>query len=374
MARILYVSTSTTVGGAEKTLYTLATLVDPKVCEVAGVVSLKPKGPFARKLEAAGQRVYSFRIPHRAGLRDLQKLALVIHETRPDIVHAVMYQAIQLARAVKRLGYADYKLVSSPRVNYRTRGGFSLMIDGYLKKADDLLIAESEASRKYLIDKLDYDEKNTITIRNGVDIAGWTPSKKLRAEYREKINIQDDDILIGSVGRLDEQKGHVHLIEAVARLVPTHPQVKCVIIGEGPLHAELQGVIDKLGVGANIGLLGRQDEVPNWLAAMDIFSLPSLWEGLPNALLEAMALGLPVISSDCDGVTEIVSKDLSGLLVKPGDANAIYLGLQDLVSDPGLRQRLGESARRKVQTDHGLAKMIESYQKAYTRVLKGDQK
>ncbi len=371
MPKILYVSTSTTVGGAEKTLYTLATLINPSVCDVTGVVSLKPKGHYARQLEALSKRVYSLKIKDTAGLQDLQKLALVIHETKPDIVHAIMYQGIQLARAVKRLGYADFKLVTSPRVHYRTRTPFSLFIDGLLKKADDLLISESEASRSYLVDKLSYDKKKTLVIRNGVDIAGWSISKTDRKERREMIGVTNEDFLVGSVGRLDEQKGHIHLIDAIAALLPNHPQIKSVILGEGPLHAELQTRIDSLGIGPTMGLLGEQDEITAWLSAFDAFVLPSLWEGIPNALLEAMALGLPVIATDVDGIPEALVHGLSGLVIKPGDPKAIATALQDLIEDKALSANLGNEAKKVVSENFTLAPMIERYEKAYRAVLSG---
>jgi len=372
MARILYVSTSTTIGGAEKTLYTLSTLIDPSVCEVVGVVSLKPKGPYARQLEALGRRVYSLKVDQRVGLQDLQKLALVIHETKPDLVHAIMYQAIQLARGVKRLRYADFKLITSPRVHYRTRTPFSLFVDGFLKKADDLLIAESEASRSYLVDKLSYDKSKTVMIRNGVDIAGWSISKSDRKQRREMIGIGDKDFLVGSIGRLEEQKGQSFLIDAMAEILQNHPEAKCVILGEGPMHAELQARIDAHGIGTSVGLLGEQDEITAWLSAFDAFVLPSLWEGIPNALLEAMALGLPVIASNVDGVPETVVHDLSGLLVKPGDAKALVVSINDMIEDPSLRERLGREARTVVNENFKLADMIRRYEKAYRAVLAGD--
>ncbi|PCI39787.1 MAG: hypothetical protein COB53_02640 [Elusimicrobia bacterium] len=371
MPKILYVSTSSTIGGAEKTLYTLATLVAPSVCEVAGIVTLKPKGHYARELESLGKRVYSLKVKNKAGLQDLQKLALVIHETKPDIVHAIMYQGIQLARAVRRLGYADFKLVTSPRVNYRTRTPFSLFVDGILKKADDLLIAESESSRKYLVDKLSYDEKKTLTIHNGVDIAGWSVSKADRKERREMIGITDKDFLIGSVGRLNEQKGHPHLVDAMAALLPKHPELKCVILGEGPEHASLQTRIDSHGIGTQVGLLGEQDNITAWLSAFDVFVLPSLWEGFPNALLEAMALGLPVIASGVDGVPEAIMHGTSGLIVQPGDPNAITTAVSDLLDDKKLRERLGDEAKKVVNENFKLVTMIERYETAYQAVLDG---
>ncbi|MFH1723652.1 MAG: glycosyltransferase [Elusimicrobiota bacterium] len=372
MKKLLYVSTSSTRGGAEKTLYTLATLLDPKLCQVCGVVSLKPKGPYAEQLERAGHRVYTLDVASRAGLRDLQKLALIIHETQPDVVHAIMYQAIQLCRAVRRFGYAEYRLISSPRVHYRTRGPFSLWIDGMLKSSDDMLITECEASRKYLVEKLGYDADTTINIHNGVDIAGWPISKKERADRRRELGLSDKDILLGAVGRLDEQKGHVYLLEAVAKLAAVHP-VRCVIIGEGPLRKPLEAMISSLGLEGKAVLLGEQQDIHSWLSALDIFVLPSLWEGLPNSVLEAMAVGLPVVATEVDGVPEAISHEISGLLCKPNNAQALYVPIQDLIVEPALRQRLGQRAQQVVTENFKLMDMIQKYEDAYKKVLSDEE-
>ncbi|MBI3298641.1 MAG: glycosyltransferase [Elusimicrobia bacterium] len=372
MPRILYVSTSTTMGGAEKTLFTLATLLDPKLAEVAGVVSLKPKGEFARRLAEMDKKVYSLELKHKPGLRDLQRLAILIQELQPDLVHAVMYQAIQLCRAVKRIGYAEYKLISSPRINYRTREPVSLWLDGWLKKADDLLVTECDASRDYLLKKLDYDPAKVRTIRNGVDIAGWPVSKSDRARLRKELGVAHNEVLIGAVGRLDEQKGHTYLLEAVAKLRAQHP-ARLVIIGDGPLRKVLADRLRSLGLEGAAHLVGERKDVTAWLSAFDIFALPSLWEGLPNALLEAMALGLAVVATQVDGVPEAVAHDISGLLCKPQDSQSLYVALQDLIAEPELRKRLGEHAKQVVAENFGLGPMIDAYHEVYRSVLGVDQ-
>lgn len=370
MAKILFVSTSTTMGGAEKTLFTLATLIDPALTKVVGVVSLKPKGEFAKRLAEMGHPVYTLELKRNPGLKDLQRMAILIQELQPDLVHAVMYQAIQLCRAVKRIGYAQFKLVSSPRVNYRTREPMSLWLDGWLKKADDLLITECDASRTYLLKSLGYDAAKVVTIRNGTDVAGWPVSKADRARLRKELGVTEKEVLIGSVGRLDEQKGHVFLLEAVAKLRAQHP-VRLVLLGDGPLRGLLTERLRELGLDGVAHLAGERKDVTAWLSALDVFALPSLWEGLPNALLEAMALGLPVAASNVDGVPEAVAHDISGLLFPPKDPQALFVALQDLVVEPKLRKRLGDSAKQVVAENFGLAKMIDAYQQAYAGVLKG---
>lgn len=368
MPRVLYVSTSTTVGGAEKTLFTLATLIDPKVAQSVGVVSLKPKGEYAKRLKEMGHSVVSLDLKKKPGLKDLQRLAGLIQEYQPDLVVAFMYQAIQLCRAVKRIGYADFKLISSPRVHYRTRDDLSLMVDRWLKKADDLLVAESEASRTYLTGKMGYSPEKVLTIRNGTDIAGWTPSKGDRVRVRKELGVADNEVLIGSVGRLEEQKGHIYLVEAIAKLRAAHP-VRCVIVGDGPMRGILTERIRQLGLEGVVLMPGEQKEIPTWLAAFDIFCLPSLWEGLPNALLEAMALGIPVVASKVDGVPEAVAADITGLLCQPKDSQSLYVPLQDLIADPALRKKLGAAASQVIQQNFTITTMVRAWEEACRKVL-----
>ena len=169
--RILFVSTSTTVGGAEKTLYTIATLLDPGRHEVCGVVSVKAPGAYCRRLAAAGFPTHSLEVPSRASWKDIDRLAALIRETRPHIVHAFMYQAIQMCRIVKRWHGVPFTLVSSPRVNYRTRTLWTKLVDRALIRRRQL-VAESKASRDYLVRWLGYSAGKVRIIHNGADLAG----------------------------------------------------------------------------------------------------------------------------------------------------------------------------------------------------------
>ncbi len=364
MRRILFVSTSTTLGGAEKTLYSLATLLDPQRFTVTGVVSLKPAGVYAQKLQGLGVPTHDLGLKGRPRLKDIAALCALIEREKPDIVHALMYQAIQLCRLAKRRSKASFKLVSSPRVNYRTRSAFTLLVDRVLKGGDDLLITESEASRAYLIKRLGYAPAKVRTIYNGVDIARWPVSKSERAQKRLELGLGPADILLGAVGRLDAQKGHSFLIDAVAKL-RTRVTVRCAIIGEGPKRTSLEAQIRRQRLEKHVWLLGERSDVTAWLSSFDIFVLPSLWEGLPNALLEAMALGLPVIASSVDGVGEVVRANETGLLVPPRDALSLAKKIAELSSNAPLRARLGEAARETIGARFTLLEMLSAYEKTY---------
>jgi glycosyltransferase involved in cell wall biosynthesis len=361
--KVLFVSTSTTVGGAEKTLYTIATLLDPSCFEVCGVVSVKTPGAYLAKLSAAGFPTRSLEVPSRATLKDVGRLAAVIAEARPHIVHAFMYQAIQMCRLVKRWHGIPFTLVTSPRVNYRTRTLWTKLVDRALKGCDDLLISESHASRDYLVRWLGYASDKVRVIRNGVDLAGWPASKLERRQKRLELRLAADEVLIGSAGRLDDQKGFDDLVAAMG-LLKKRP-IRCVVLGEGPSRPRLEAHIRRLGIERQVMLLGERDDMTSWLSALDVFVLPSLWEGLPNALLEAMAMGLPVVATAVDGVAEAVETEKNGILVPPGRPGALAAAITRLALDPSTRARLGEAAKETVSRDFTLIGMMAAYESAY---------
>jgi glycosyltransferase involved in cell wall biosynthesis len=359
LPKILFVSTSTTLGGAEKTLFTLATLLDQKEFEIAGIVSLKPPGFYAERLVERGLKVESLGMPRWPGWTEAKALSRIIQREKPDIVHAFMYQAIELCRLVKKISASRFTLISSPRVNYRTRSWATLLVDRALKNADNLLIAESRASRDFLVERLGYAPDRVTVIHNGIDPAPFSP-----------LNHQPDpdQILVGTIGRLDVQKNQGLLISAMAALRHI-PRLRCVIVGEGPARARLERQIRRLGLEKSVRLAGENADAAASLASFDIFALPSLWEGLPNALLEAMAMGLPVVAAHVDGVGEAVTSEKDGLLVPPQDAAALAQGIARLVDDGDLRRRLGEAARARVLEDFSLPAMISGYANAYRLVL-----
>ncbi|MEK7390456.1 MAG: glycosyltransferase [Elusimicrobiota bacterium] len=367
MARILFVSTSTTIGGAEKTLHALATTLDPAAHSVAGVISLKPEGDYARRLRDQGVSVRSLGLTRTPRPSDIARLSEIITRERPDIVHAFMYQAVQLCRLAKTRTPVPFKLISSPRVTYRTRSIWTLLIDRALKSRDDLLISECGASRDFLVHRLGYPEEKTLVIRNGVDTTLWRADEDARRRRRRELSLRDDEILVGAAGRLDRQKGFATLISAMDR-IRTAP-VRCLILGDGPERARLESLVRQFGLQASVTLAGEQGESASWLSAFDIFCLPSLWEGLPNSVLEAMAIGLPVTACAVDGVPEAVEDGKTGLLVPAENPEALSQALRSLASDPLRRAAFGAAALKTVQERFGLRRMIEEYRNAYTAVL-----
>ncbi len=365
MIRVLYVSTSTTLGGAEKTLYTLASRLKRSAFEVPLAISVKPLGVYGERLCENGVQVASLEGGRWPGFGALKALKSLIARHRPDVVHALMYQAVQLCRLAKP--QTGFKLVSSPRVSYRTRSWATLALDQALKGRDDLLISESEASRSYLIARQGYDPDKVRTIYNGVEPSP-RPAPEEIARLRAEAGAGPEDFLIGAAGRLDRQKNHAALIRALAMLETLKPW-RCVIWGEGPEREHLEALIRRLGLEDRVRLLGERPQVAPCLASLDLFVLPSLWEGLPNALLEAMAAGVCCAASAVDGVGEILRDGENGFLFPADDAKAVAQSVLKAMGDDASRRQTAAAGQSEVAEKFSLSRMLDAYEAAYQEVL-----
>jgi glycosyltransferase involved in cell wall biosynthesis len=183
---------------------------------------------------------------------------------------------------------------------------------------------------------------------------------------REELGLGRDDRLVLAVGNLYPVKGHRYLVAALGLLHARHPRLHVAIAGRGDEAQGLRLQAVRLGVGDRVHLLGLRDDVPALLAAADAFVLPSLSEGLPMALLEAMFAGQPIAASDVGEIGSALARGEAGLLAPPGDAAALAANLDRLLSDPGYAQHLGEHAARRANAEYGIATMVDRYAACYT--------
>jgi glycosyltransferase involved in cell wall biosynthesis len=210
--------------------------------------------------------------------------------------------------------------------------------------------------------------RRVITIPNGVALPSATNRDK--KEIRQALGISIKKNFLISVGRLTTQKAHAVLVQAMTIVVRQYPDVVLCIAGDGPLRRELEEQISSLNLNEYVKLLGERDDVADLLAAADIFVLPSRSEGLPIALLEAMAAGLAVIASRIGGIEEVISDGIGGLLVPVDDYVELAYTISRLVSDPPIRLNLGKSARQVVEKSYTLDQMCEEYLKMMKKYRK----
>ncbi len=194
-------------------------------------------------------------------------------------------------------------------------------------------------------------------------------SSNERAGYCQELGLHPDGLLVFSVGRLTEQKGHIYLLEAIPGVIEQFPRTVFAIAGDGPLRAELEASAQRLGVSESVHFLGMRSDVPALLQMAHIFTLPSLWEGLPIALLEAMAAGLPVVATRVEGVDEVIVDGENGLLLPPADPESLKIALLRLLAQSDLRVNLGMAGKTLVQGSFSLDQMGKRYEDLFVRLL-----
>jgi glycosyltransferase involved in cell wall biosynthesis len=199
-----------------------------------------------------------------------------------------------------------------------------------------------------------------LTIRNGVR---WVPPE--RVKLREELGLGPTDRLLVAVGNLYPVKGHGHLIAAVAQLADRHPGLHLAIAGRGELEAAFRFLARQRGIAERVHFLGLRADVAAVLAAADIFALPSLSEGLPLALLEAMFAGCPIVATDVGDVRSALDQGSAGMLVAPGATDALADAIDCLLRDPERARSLGDRAAARARAEYDLSRMVDRYVSLY---------
>lgn len=207
-----------------------------------------------------------------------------------------------------------------------------------------------------------------LLLENGIDTQQFARTLPTRAA-KEQCGFSPRRLLLGAVGRLSEEKGFTHLILAADRLLTEGLDLHLVIVGEGDQLPELQQLIDSLGRGERIHLLGYRAELLDLYQAMDVFVLSSDREGLPNVLLEAMAVATPVVATRIAGVPRLIQHEENGLLVEPGNVAELSTALGRLLGDAALRRRLGTAGRRTIETRYSFATRMDHLRQHYDQLL-----
>jgi glycosyltransferase involved in cell wall biosynthesis len=272
------------------------------------------------------------------------------HSSTDTWLAALALQVLPRAPALVRTRH-----VSAPVAN-------NLSTRWLYRHASRMVVTTGTALRDELIHVNGLDPSRVVSIPTGIDLANFRPaSRAAREEARRRLGIQDETFVVGIVATLRSWKGHRYLIEAARQLKPVLGSrgLVVLIVGDGPQQRVLAEQIAKLELGKTIRLLGNQIDVVPYLHSFDAFVLPSYAnEGVPQALLQAMACGIPVVTTDAGAIGEVAKHDRTALLVPKENASAIADALARLALDPVMATRLAEAARADVLAHHGLDAML----------------
>ena len=217
-----------------------------------------------------------------------------------------------------------------------------------------MVIAPSGAIKNELL-QAGFSSERIVCFANAVDVNRFRPATPAeKVEAKSALGILKDTAVIGTVARLVQRKGLDVLLRAFGILRPSH-RVHLVVVGDGPLGGELRGLAHELRIEDSISWLGFQADPVKWLQAMDVFAFPSRLEGVPNAVLEAMATGLPIVATTIGGVTDLLEEGRTGFLIPPGDSGALAVALDQLLKNAPLRADLGSKARSRAVEGFSIA-------------------
>jgi glycosyltransferase involved in cell wall biosynthesis len=221
-------------------------------------------------------------------------------------------------------------------------------------------VAVSQALRRTMSESLWVREESMGVVHNGL-----APREGTHGRVREELGVGPSDVLVVAVGNLYQVKGHAVLLEALSKLPAVRRRLVVAVAGSGPEEATLIELADHLGIATHVRLLGYRPDVHDLLAGADIFAMPSLSEGLPMAMIEAMLAGKAIVASAVGGIPELLPSSEFGLLVAPGDAAGLASGLAGLIDDLGRRERLGARARERALEHFTASAMAETYLSLY---------
>ena len=304
------------------------------------------------------------------------QLAKLIRDVRPHILHTHTAKAGAVGRvAAKLAGSARPPVVVHTFHGHVLRGYFSgaktevfRRLETALARSADALIAVSPEVRDDLIQLGVAPPDKIVVVRLGLDLEARTAvAPGAGAELRRQLGVPAESFLVGWLGRLTEIKRPADLIAAFAEL--GEPTAHLLVAGDGPLRAETEALAHSLGIAGRVHFAGFRRDVGAVYAACDAIALTSANEGTPVSVIEALAAGRPVVSTNVGGVSDIVRDGESGLLVPPGDVAAIAGGLRALAADPALRARFGEAGRVDVVPRYSIPRLVHDIDALYRRLL-----
>ncbi|MFP4393679.1 MAG: glycosyltransferase [Anaerolineales bacterium] len=305
-------------------------------------------------------RQYDIDVVQTHLLRTLDFLVLLLKYT--TAVRAVFWTFHSAQFRLAKTDLAGHTWLLGPKrfVHHLLYKWASRFVDGFIAVSDQVGDAITETIRPV--------PGKVIVICNGVDIEQYERPGDPTG-IRSELGLEETARLIALVGTLKEGKGHPYMIQAMPAIVARHPSAHALFIGDGALREALKSQAAALHVDAHIHFLGSRRDVPALLAASDLFVLPSLWEGLSMALLEALATGLPVVASEVSGTVQVITSEEMGRLTPPGDVPQLTAAISQLLSDPQRAQAMGLAGKRRATAAFSAQVQVDEHLSLYHHSL-----
>lgn len=359
--KVLHLIHKLSSGGAENGVINLLNNINnekfsPSVCTFVG------KGDQTYRLDKKKTIIYELNKRHGNDITIPRKLIKIFKKDKPHIIHTHGWGT--LCEGVLSGKYAKIPIIIHGEHGTIQDKKWNIFVQRIFWRLANQILTVSYEHSKELCQRIGFNIEKIKVIPNGVDTNRFY-TNKTNVYLRERLNFQQNDIVIGSVGRLVAVKNQSLLIKAFSIIVQKHSNVKLILVGDGPLKNVLQKRAKEYGLSSNIQFLGKRYDIPEIMASMDIFSLTSDSEGMSNTILEAMSSGLPVIATNVGGNKELIYQNATGILVPPKDVYALANALSYVIINKDIRKKMGRSGRKRAVEKFSIEEMVHGYEKLY---------
>ena len=371
MVTLLYVIDNMEFGGGERVFLQLASALRD---HFKVFVAASPGGRFEEGLSGLGIRLIPVDMRQRPSFKPISELVRIIKEKKITLVHSQGGRADFFARVAGKMARVPYivSTVAMPVEGYdvgRWRKAVYIFLDRLTERYVDRFIVVSEVLKETLIKGHKIPPHKVVRIYNGIEIGQYRHDATY-ADLRKEWGVPSHVPLIGAIGRLVWQKGLTHLLQAMPLVFQEYPDTRLILVGDGPLQEDLRDQVRDLGIEASVFFVGFRIDIPAVLAALDLLVVPSVLEGFPMTTLEAMAMAKPIVASDINGVREQIENGRTGILVPPGDPQALAEGIKQMLKDRTQAKNLGTEARKHLEEMFDIKQQVALHEEVYEELLK----
>ena len=359
---VIHIVEELTIGGFEKILTAIALGLDKKKYNVS-VWCLREGGFFADKLVKEGIDVRILHISTSRNPLSIYKLYKLLKRHKFDIIHTHAYSAGTIGRVSAFLAGVPV-IISHNHSVYDYYNKFYHLVEWILSLVTDRVICISEVVNRFVNKTQMINAGKLITIHNGIDDV-CDVTEKSSSYLKKELGIPIKHSVVGTIAHLEEHKGLKYLLKAASLLLASRSDISFLFVGEGTLKGELKKLCVDLKIEKDVIFAGERSDIPGLLFSIDIFVLPSLREGLPLAILEAMACGKPVIATNVGGIPEVLKDGENGILVSPKDPEALYRAMNELLDNRKKREKMGRKGKRVCDESFRAKIMVENIEGLY---------
>lgn len=378
---VVHIVTDLSVGGAAETAIAICALLPKEEFEVTLLTGMSRAHTdlrgYASQRDVATRIIPALRRPV-SPLRDLVALiqlwsflrrrrpdVVQTHSSKPGVLGRVAAWAAGVPVVIHTVHGWSFHVGQRRPIKWAVR-----MLERVLATVSSVLVVVSREDERIGASAGIGTSSKYRVIRSGVDLERFSPGVPKAVGLRERFGLGNDAVIVGSIGRLEAQKDPLLFVEAAAIIAESMPSAEFMMVGDGSLKDEVRSRARERHLSAHLHLLGTRRDIPDLLPMMDVLVMTSRWEGLPRVIVEAMAARTPVISTSVGGTCEVIEHGRTGLLVAPGDAQAIAQATIQMVTSPGLAQRLATAAAAEVD-EFSEDRMAAATAQLYRDLLQG---